>query len=230
MCVEEQFYIFCPMLIAFVPAERRVRVVVGLMLLGVVGRAITAMALEQRVVTPVFFQWSTITQLDTLLSGVLLALLRERFTRMRDGSGRFVRASNRPDTRTAWSQTIGKTRPRTRLGRGSRARFRGHLGRRRVRSVDRGDELWVRLPCPELSGRIVWLGRISYGLYMYHEIAFFLQRKLYEFVGWFPFQEAVAPLVSIALTVGLAAASYNYVEQQFLRKKMRWSRVKSRPI
>ena len=80
VCVEEQFYLFCPLLIAFVPAKGRIPLVVALMILGVVGRAATAMALERRLVTPILFQFSTITQLDTLLAGVLLALVRERRT------------------------------------------------------------------------------------------------------------------------------------------------------
>jgi peptidoglycan/LPS O-acetylase OafA/YrhL len=226
VCVEEQFYILCPMLIAFVRPENRVRLVVGLMLLGVAGRVITAMALEQRVVTPVFFQWSTITQLDTLLSGVLLALLRERLTPKWEGSGRFLLSLALVLLGIGLLAKPG-------LGHGSVA----------GRALDFVAIWVVGVFAVSLAAtnrgfvsralsypRIVWLGRISYGLYMYHEIAFFLQRKLFEFVGWFPYQEAVAPLASMALTVGLAAASYKYVEQPFLRKKMRWSRVESRPI
>ena len=78
--------------------------------------------------------------------------------------------------------------------------------------------------------RFVWLGRISYGLYMYHEIAFWGQHRLFESLGWFPNQEALGPIASAVLTIALAAASYYGYERPFLKWKRRWSRVASRPV
>jgi peptidoglycan/LPS O-acetylase OafA/YrhL len=60
---------------------------------------------------------------------------------------------------------------------------------------------------------LVYLGRISYGLYVYHGPAII-----------------ISPLVSPAITFVLAAASYRYFESPFLRLKQHFERLPSRPI
>ena len=75
VCVEEQFYLFVPLLIARVRPRGRVPAIVALMLCGMIGRRLLAGLLERRSITPILFQYATITHLDTLLSGVLLAVL-----------------------------------------------------------------------------------------------------------------------------------------------------------
>ena len=226
VCVEEQFYLFCPLLIAFVPANRRVPVVLGLMIFGVIGRAVTAKAMESQLVTPVFFQFSTISQLDTFLAGVLLALVRERGKSTNHLGGNPIAVAG---LLMLWAGLLAKPG----LGHGSVA----------GRAID-FVAIWVvggatvavaaanRGLLSRVLGnrRMVWLGQISYGLYMYHMIAFFLQRKWFDFVGWFPGEDFLAPLTAALLTVGLAAASYRTFERPFLRLKMRWSRIESRPI
>ena len=67
--------------------------------------------------------------------------------------------------------------------------------------------------------RLVWLGKISYGLYMYHEIAF-----------WTVGRAGIRSVVALGLTVALAGASYYGVERPFLRLKRAWTRVPSRPV
>ena len=67
--------------------------------------------------------------------------------------------------------------------------------------------------------RMVWLGRISYGLYMYHEIAF-----------WAAGPARRPSVLALGLTVALASASYYGVERPFLRLKRSWTRVPSRPV
>ena len=121
---------------------------------------------------------------------MLLALVRERTPGRL--AGRVARSSTGPGGRPAGLGLLAKPG----LGHGSIAAdagFRRDLGRRACwPCARRGDG--SRLHFRALSrDRVVWLGRISYGLYMYHEIAFFLQRKLFDFAGWFPYQEVVAP-------------------------------------
>ncbi len=224
VCVEEQFYLFCPLLIAWVRPSRRIGFVVFLMIVGIVGRALTAVALERQSVTPLFFQFSTITQLDTLLSGVLLALVRKTWS----GQSRFSIALGplavlgciallaRPEL--ARAGIVGRTLDYV---------YVWIVGALLVASAASGRGLVFHVLRYE---RFVWLGRISYGLYMYHEIAFFLQRWLFDRIGWFPNQEGLAPFASLTLTIGLASASYYKLERPFLRLKGRWSRVESRPI
>ncbi len=78
--------------------------------------------------------------------------------------------------------------------------------------------------------RLVWLGKISYGLYMFHELGFWLSREFRRAVGWFPNEEYLLPILSLALTIGLASASYYGYERRFLRWKRAWTRVPSRPL
>ena len=78
--------------------------------------------------------------------------------------------------------------------------------------------------------RIVWLGKISYGLYMYHEIALWARAYLVPRLGWFPNKEEILAIATLALTIGLAAASYYGYERRFLELKRAWTRVPSRPV
>jgi peptidoglycan/LPS O-acetylase OafA/YrhL len=63
---------------------------------------------------------------------------------------------------------------------------------------------------------LVYLGRISYGLYVFH---FFFVRFASQY-----FTFAAAPLVTFALTLAFAAASYRWLETPFLRLKQRFTR------
>ena len=75
-----------------------------------------------------------------------------------------------------------------------------------------------------------YLGKISYGLYVFHELAQYLSAKLLggsvhslrAFVGYWS--------LSLSLTVVMAALSYQVFESPFLRLKERFTRVKSRPV
>jgi peptidoglycan/LPS O-acetylase OafA/YrhL len=83
---------------------------------------------------------------------------------------------------------------------------------------------------------LVWLGKLTYGLYVYHilgltfgsEFALFLQGR----------QILVTPgsvtvgrwLISLIFTIVIAAESYRVFESFFLKLKDRFARVKSRPV
>lgn len=70
-----------------------------------------------------------------------------------------------------------------------------------------------------------YLGTISYGLYMYHPLAIsisiVLLRSLHAGNNWL-----IYPL-SFLLTIGIAALSYRYFEQFFLRLKKKYSTIES---
>ena len=75
---------------------------------------------------------------------------------------------------------------------------------------------------------LVYLGRISYGLYVFHVFAI---RVVAEARGERASlaMHALMPLASFALTLALAAASYRWLETPFLRLKQRWSRIGKEP-
>ncbi len=81
--------------------------------------------------------------------------------------------------------------------------------------------------CPRL---LVRLGQLSFGLYVFHETGFFLANALTRQYAAAPTVAALAleKLLALALTIGLAVASYHAWELPFLRLKQRWTLVRSR--
>ena len=75
------------------------------------------------------------------------------------------------------------------------------------------------------SGILVYLGKISFGLYVFHVAAI----RLVQVVS----PSLTGPLVLViafALTVAAAALSYKYLESPFLRMKNRFERVATRAV
>jgi peptidoglycan/LPS O-acetylase OafA/YrhL len=162
-------------------------------------------------------QYNTFAQLDTMLSGVALALILDRWppgerAARVAGIWRWILL-----VATAWLWTRPDLAHVTPLrqtwdfvgiwlcGLGLVALLIVRPGRLRS---------WLAV------GWVVWLGRISYGLYMDHEVAFWSVQR----AGW------IGSILALGLTVGLAAASYYGIEQPFLRLKKAWTRVPSRPV
>lgn len=83
-------------------------------------------------------------------------------------------------------------------------------------------------------GPFVFLGKISYGLYLYHLLGLALGRHLvrHPFLrGHWPGSEAAAIFaVSLGFTVAIASVSYRYVEKPFLKLKKRYEIIPSRPV
>lgn len=81
----------------------------------------------------------------------------------------------------------------------------------------------------------VYLGKVSYGLYVFHVLALDLFVEYWPFRAYFQNDSnfAVGAALTIVapflLTVALAALSYEYFEKPFLRLKQRFTVVKSRP-
>jgi peptidoglycan/LPS O-acetylase OafA/YrhL len=75
-----------------------------------------------------------------------------------------------------------------------------------------------------------YLGKISYGLYVFHLLCLYLSVKIMGgYVHNFP-QFVVYWCLGLALTVAMASVSYAFFESPFLRLKERFSFVKSRPV
>ncbi len=74
----------------------------------------------------------------------------------------------------------------------------------------------------------VYLGKISFGLYVLHAVGLEISRNI-EFPLAVPGSLAV-PVVGLITTIALAAVSYVALESPFLRLKERFAKVKSRPV
>jgi peptidoglycan/LPS O-acetylase OafA/YrhL len=72
---------------------------------------------------------------------------------------------------------------------------------------------------------LVYLGRISYGLYVVHLLALALVPRILIVQLGIPVGFGLRVLLSFAVTVLLAAASYRWLEQPFLRLKERFSKI-----
>jgi peptidoglycan/LPS O-acetylase OafA/YrhL len=78
------------------------------------------------------------------------------------------------------------------------------------------------------SPTLTYLGRISYGLYVYHLAGLLIARSLLpgEDLG----ESALHAVIALAITIVVSAISYRWLESPFLRLKERFAVVKSRPV
>jgi peptidoglycan/LPS O-acetylase OafA/YrhL len=223
VCVEEQFYVIVPLLIALVAPGLRRPLVAVLIAAAIALRWACAL----RFGSDLIIVFNTFTQFDTLLSGVFLALClgwnRER---------PFLTAWLR------WLQwplyvAIGWLFSQPHLGHVTPWHrtwdyvwvWLGGVG---VVTVAVWGQGWLRAALS--YSRLVWLGKISYGLYMYHEIAMWIRARMYNALPWFPNKDELLTIATLALTIAMAAASYHYFERRFLELKRSWTRVLSRPV
>jgi peptidoglycan/LPS O-acetylase OafA/YrhL len=223
VCVEEQFYLMVPLLFVFVaPRYRRVLVTV-LMVVSIVVRAICASHYSSQLM----IVYNTFAQLDTLLSGVLLALVLG-WNRDRPGLKPWLRWLQWPlYGAIAWLMSLPA------LGHGSLLHrtwdpvwfWLCGVG---VVIVAVWGQGWLRAVLS--YSRLVWLGKISYGLYMYHEFALRAYTSIFFELDFFPNKDILLTIATFALTVAMAAASYYGYERWFLLKKRAWTRVPSRPV
>lgn len=103
-----------------------------------------------------------------------------------------------------------------------------------------GSMLWLALKAPALSRALgsrplVFLGKRSYGLYIFHLAAIaFSDAYILPYLPWLGFSTAADALtkvtVALSISVVMALISYRFFEKPFLRLKDQWSVVLSRPI
>jgi peptidoglycan/LPS O-acetylase OafA/YrhL len=76
---------------------------------------------------------------------------------------------------------------------------------------------------------LLYLGKISYGLYVYHALGNVLSNKLIPVHQSFA-EFALRPTVALGFTLVLAATSYAVLEKPFLKLKKRFAHIDSRPL
>jgi peptidoglycan/LPS O-acetylase OafA/YrhL len=232
--VEEQFYIAAPLLFVLVPKRFRMPLVISLMGFAIWRRVGFARQIDHGI-TAVHFQYSTLTQLDTLLAGVLLALILD------GGRGKsaprwllgslqaisligIVALATRPHLAKPYAMESGPRNPWLVTGEFVAIWATFAL---LIATLSLNDGIVRRF----LAHRwIRWLGKVSYGLYMYHILAIRLGQELFGRLPWFANKELWQTIFAFALNVAMAAVSYQLLERPFLRLKDRWTKVPSRPI
>ncbi len=205
--VEEQFYIGWPLLLRFFGVSRIKQLAIAMLVSAIAMRVLLAIVGVQHPGV-----WcNTIARLDPIALGAILAFaLNGRAPQIRNA----VRVVMVVAAFAGWLLI---------------AKFLAHDGPTSVATyglsavtsvmllvaVLRTDAPLLRVP--PLSW-IVYLGRISYGLYVFHLFALAFVMQLAVPIGF-----ELRVLLSLMLTVALAATSYQLLELPFLKLKKRFS-------
>ena len=79
------------------------------------------------------------------------------------------------------------------------------------------------------NAALIYLGKISYGLYVYHELGMWIADRIFGPLRG-TFHVAVGLAGGLCFTIVFASVSYHFLELPFLRWKKRFTYVPSRPI
>jgi peptidoglycan/LPS O-acetylase OafA/YrhL len=217
--IEEQFYLAWPLALRKASVKTMAAIAVGLLAIGNAWRvwlAVSAATIER-------IEYNTFTRLDPIALGILIALIgdklprfsrRQRWAMLCGGVAIWIATygfsvSSDPPKFTTWRLALGH--PLTALA--SAAVLLSVLG---------SQHAFLR------NRVLLYLGKISYGLYVLHEFAHFCASRLVR--ASTPMTVVPQSIVGLAVTVLLAAASYRWLESPFLRLKERFAHVQSRPV
>jgi len=216
--IEEQFYLAWPLALRRASGRMMAAIAVGLLVLANGWRVWLAFSSA-----PVdAMEYNTFTRLDPIALGILIALFSDRlpdFSRWQrisllcGGAVTWIAVygfsvSNLPQFST-WKLALGHSL--TALA--STAILLAAMGSQH----------------PFLRNTwLLYLGKISYGLYVLHEFVHYCATRLIH--AFSPLTVVAQSLVALALTVLMAAASYRWLENPFLRMKERFAHVQSRPV
>jgi peptidoglycan/LPS O-acetylase OafA/YrhL len=222
--VEEQFYLLWPLAVRRATRRQMVDVALGIVTVGIGIRI--ALALEG--LSDPWVSKNSLTRVDGIAAGVLVAVaLHGRAPRV----GAWMRGALLGGGFLALA-TIGRS-------------FELVDGPPRVGSMAIGWPL-VAVACAAIlmavigdrgvvgrllaSRPLVYLGRISYGLYVCHQVGLLVAARVFPDHGSSAKGWAGHFVLGLLVTVGLAAASYAWLEKPFLRlKERRFTIVRSRP-
>jgi peptidoglycan/LPS O-acetylase OafA/YrhL len=88
-------------------------------------------------------------------------------------------------------------------------------------------ERFLRFPADLVPRWIIYLGRISYGLYVFHGLANHIYPRLMgSRLNHVLFGNM---LITLPVTIACAALSYSFIERPFLQLKQRFELIATRP-
>jgi peptidoglycan/LPS O-acetylase OafA/YrhL len=215
--IEEQFYLVWPLLMKILGRRGMIIAAVVAFLLATLSQIGVVLA----GLSPGYIYYGSFSRSGSLALGILLALFADRLPGLTRGMRLLLLAAGLTGWIAASAWLIDQPGP---------VDMRAVLGRL-VASVGAVAILYAGLgnrSCLVRSEWVVWLGKISYGLYMLHFLGLlFMIDLLHPRWGW---TLLATKALGLALTVLLAWASYRWVESPFLRWKDRFATVLSRPV
>jgi peptidoglycan/LPS O-acetylase OafA/YrhL len=217
--IEEQFYLAWPL--ALRKASLRIMATMAVALLVIanawrVWLAISAAPIER-------IEYNTFTRLDPIALGILIALFGHKLPRW----SRAVRIALLCGGVITWAGVYAFTVTGDHLTHTTWRMALGHpftalASAAVLLSVLGSQQAFLR------NQMLLYLGKISYGLYALHEFAHYCAMRVVP--ASTPVMVVAQSMVGLALTVALAAASYRWLESPFLRLKERFAHVQSRPV
>ncbi len=217
--IEEQFYLTWPLALRKATGRRLALIALGVLLLAYILR--TWMVVTGASTNAM--EYDTFTRLDPIALGILIALFQkqlppfvrwQRWPLILGGTAAFVSAYAMSALENNSSVSTWQTAAAHAITAfASTAVMLGVLGS----------------PYSFFKNRaLVYLGKISYGLYVIHELAHVLAKQIFPAAS--PLRVVGQSIISLAITIALAAASYRWLETPFLRLKEKFAHVQSRPV
>jgi peptidoglycan/LPS O-acetylase OafA/YrhL len=222
LCVEEQFYLVWP----WINRTLNLKTVAVLSCLCfVLAAAFRVFAAANHWPWQVIW-YSTFAHIDTLGLGALLAISVSRLPRCTWGSAGIWSLIV-----VALGSMVGVSWIEPLLSRSGTISIGGAVVQSVV-ALASATILWALVTkAPEVKvlehPTTVWLGKITFGLYLIHMTSLMLGRLIQTriFHGS-PLGLVVGPSVALAITVAIAGLSFRYYESWFLKQKKRFERVK----
>ena len=216
--IEEQFYLLWPPIVAKLSRRNIMFTAAGMLVVGTITR-LAAVLLHAKG----WQVWqNTFARLDPIATGILLAVLlggrnpkitgRQRLALFASGlffiilTGHFV---------ASWGE--GTPALGTLLG-------------YPVVAVSCAVIVYASIGVGIRSRALEYLGKISYGLYVYHYMCILIAERFLHSNGIEHLYMLLREVISLGLTVGVAAVSYALLEKPFLNLKRRFTHIHSRPV
>lgn len=222
--IEEQFYLLWPLIVRRVSRAHMKYAIASLLCLGLLSRILLVAAH----VKGVRVEYDTFARIDPIALGICLAVvLRERSVKL-SLAGRIALLSLCLAMWFGVSAHAGLFAPR------SLAPVMGTLLGRPTVAIAAAGLLIAFIGAPDYGAKVLvhpvltYLGKISYGLYVYHMAGLLLARHIFtantaaSYLGYATF--------GLLFTLLFSMASYRWLEAPFLRLKDRFAVVHARPV
>jgi peptidoglycan/LPS O-acetylase OafA/YrhL len=222
--IEEQFYLIWPLALRRLSRRKLVFIVITLLLLANIVRA----WLVYSRVLGAAIEYNTIARIDPIALGILVAYFLGSEAPLLSFFGRLTLAIA---SVAVWCLVASHTSLNAQT---EVAPAMGTLIGRPLVALGAAGLLVATIGAPAAGVRalthpwLTYLGRISYGLYVYHAAGLLLAGHLFHTNSVKAF--GAYALTAFALTVCFSAFSYRWLETPFLKLKEGFAVVRSRPV